>query len=340
MRWLACAPGPAFSVKDVHDGYVEALRAAGEQVVDYPLGDALTFYDSVLLQAGGHSFRKALSGQQAIDLAAGRLAGALYRVRPDVLLITSGFFVDTDLLALARRDGIRIVAILTEQPYEHTRELELARHCDLVLLTDPVNIADFQRVTRAVHAPHCYRPGVHTPGPADPALACDFAFVGTGYQSRIEFFERMNLGGLDVLLAGNWQQLADDSPLHRMVATGAADCLDNTAAVEVYRSAKVGINLYRREAEDGAVQGWAVGPREIEMAAIGAFFLRDSRPEGDELFPMLPVSHSPEQASDQLRWWLAHPGMRETAAIKAREAVADRTFDNAAARLLRLLDKE
>lgn len=338
MRWLACAPGPAFSVKDVHDGYVEALRGAGEQVVDYPLGDALTFYDSVLLQAGSHSFRKALSGHQATEMAAGRLAGALYRVRPDVLLVTSGFFVDTDLLALARRDGIRIVAILTEQPYEHTRELELARHCDLVLLTDPVNIADFQQVTRAVHAPHCYRPNVHTPGPADPALACDFAFVGTGYQSRIGFFERMDLSGLDVLLAGNWQQLRDDSPLHRMVATGPADCLDNTAAVEVYRSAKVGINLYRREAEDNAAPGWAVGPREIEQAAIGAFFLRDSRPEGDDLFPMLPRFHSPEQASDQLRWWLAHPDQRSASALKAREAIAGRTFDGAAARLLHLLD--
>lgn len=340
MRWLACAPGPAFSVKDVHDGYVEALRAAGEQVVDYPLGDALTFYDSVLLQAGSHSFRKALSGQQATELAAGRLAGALYRVRPDVLLITSGFFVDTDLLAFARRDGVRVVAILTEQPYEHTRELELARHCDLVLLTDPINIGDFQQATRAAHAPHCHRSGVHVPGPPDPALACDFAFVGTGYQSRIEFFERMDLAGLDVLLAGNWQQLGDDSPLHRMVATGPADCLDNAATAEIYRSAAVGINLYRREAEDGAVQGWAVGPREIEMAAIGAFFLRDPRPEGDELFPMLPTFTSPEQASDQLRWWLARPDLREAAVLKAREAVADRTFDNAAARLLRLLDKE
>jgi hypothetical protein len=325
-------------VKDVHDGYVEALRAAGQQVIDYPLGDALTFYDSVLLQAGSHTFRKALSGNQATELAAGRLAGALYRVRPDILLITSGFFVDTDLLDLARRDGVRVVAILTEQPYEHTRELDLARHCDLALLTDPINIADFQQVTRAAHAPHCRRPNVHTPGPADPALACDLAFVGTGYASRIAFFERMDLTGLDVLLAGNWQQLAADSPLNRFVAVGPEDCLDNTTTVEVYRSARAGINLYRREAEDNAAQGWAVGPREIEMAAIGCFFLRDRRPEGDELLPMLPTFTSPEQASDQLRWWLAHPGMRETAVLKAREAVADRTFDNAAARLLRLLE--
>lgn len=340
MRFLAAEPGPNFSVRDVHTGYVEALRAAGRTVVEYPLGSALTFYDSVLVQHGAHTFRKALSADQATHLAADRLAGALYKVRPDVLLITSGFFVDYDLLDVARRDGVKVVAILTEQPYEHTRELDLAQHCDLVLLTDPVNIADFREVTTAAHAPHCYRPSLHTPGPADLALACDFAFVGTGYGSRIAFFEAMDLDGLDVLLAGNWQQLAEDSPLRRHVSTGPDDCLDNQDAVDVYRSADVGINLYRREAEDGAAQGWAVGPREIEQAAIGAFFLRDPRPEGDELFPMLPRFSSPAEASEQLRWWLRHPGMRETAALKAREAVADRTFDHAAAALLRLLDKE
>jgi len=341
MRWLAAEPGPQFSVLDVHTGYVEALRAAGETVVTYPLGAALTFYDSVLLQSGSHTFHKALSGQQATELAADRLAGALYKVRPDVLLLTSGFFIDTDLLDVARRDGVRVVAILTEQPYEHARELDLARHCDLVLLTDPVNIGDFRGVTRAAHAPHCYRPDVHHPGPADPALACDLAFVGTGYASRIRFFEAMDLTGLDVLLAGNWQQLDEDSPLRRYVATGPDDCLDNTRAADVYRSCSVGINLYRREAESpDRMQGWAVGPREVEMAAIGCFYLRDPRPEGDQLLPMLPTFHSPEQAADQIRWWLHHPDQRAAAALKARDAVQDRTFDRAAERLLRLLDEE
>lgn len=341
MRWLACAPGPNFSVQDVHAGYVEALRAAGQHVVEYPLGSALTFYDSVLVQAGPHEFRKALSGEQATELAADRLAGALWKVRPDVLLVTSGFFLDTDLLDLARRDGVKVVAVLTEQPYELTRELDLARHCDVALLTDPINRDLFAEVTTARHAPHCYRPTVHTPGPASPELVCDLAFVGTGYESRIAWFEAMDVGDLDVLLAGNWQRLDAASPLRGFVANDPDDCLDNTDAVDIYRSARVGLNLYRREAESpDRVAGWAVGPREIELAAIGAFFLRDPRPEGDALFPMLPTFTSPAEAAEQLRWWLARPEQRETAAAKARETVADRTFDNNVAALLRLLDKE
>ena len=335
MRWLACAPGPNFSVHDVHVGWVEALRAVGETVVDFPLGSAMTFYDSVLIQTGPAEVRKALDGQRATELAADRLAGALWKVRPDVLLITSGFFVDPLFLDIARRDGVRVVYLATEQPYELTREVELARHCDITLVNDPTTLDHFDGVAR--YQPHSYRPAVHRPGQTRPELAADFAFVGTAYASRVAFFEALDLAGLDVLLAGNWQQLAEDSPLRPYVIGNPDDCLDNDRTADIYRSAKVGINLYRREGETAA--GWAVGPREVELAACGAFFLRDPRPEGDQLFPSLPTFLDVGEASDLIRWWLAHPSARQAAAAKAREAVADRTFDNAVAALLRLIEK-
>lgn len=338
MRWLVCEPGPAFSVADCHVGYVEALRAAGEHVVEFPLGSALSFYDNVLVPAGPGRFRKAVSGQTAAHMASDRLAGALYKVRPDVLLIISGFFVDGQLLERARRDGVKVVTLHTEEPYEHQRELALAEHADLALLTDPVNLADFRAVARAEFAPHAYRPTVHHPGAADPVLACDFAFVGTGYDSRIRFLESMDLDGLDVVLAGNWQQLTEGSPLRPHVATGVDDCLDNEDAAALYRSAKVGLNLYRREGESAA--GWSMGPREVEMAACGLFFLRDPRPETDTVLPMLPTFADAAEAGELLRWWLARPERRDRTAAKAFEAIHDRTFDNNVAALLRLLDKE
>lgn len=337
MRWLACAPGPQYSVQDVHVGWVEALRAAGEKVLDYPLGDWLTFFGEALLPRSSNEAFRAMTSEQAIDAAADRLAAALWKTRPDVLLLTSGFFLPEPLLDTARRDGVKIVLIATEQPYEQ-REIDMGNHCDIVLTTDPTTIDRF--TCTAVHQPHSYRASVHTPGPAVPELAADFAFVGTGYQSRIDFFEGMDLAGLDVLLAGNWQQLAEESPLRAFVPGGLEDCLPNDKTIDVYRSAKVGINFYRREADPGTPHGVAAGPREIEMAAIGAFFLRDPRPEGDALFPMLPTFAGPVEASEHLRWYLANPSAREKAATKAREAVQDRTFDNAAAALLRLMEGE
>jgi hypothetical protein len=229
----------------------------------------------------------------------------------------------------------------TESPYEDSRQLQVAEHADLNLINDPMNLEIFRSVAPTRYVPHSYRPHRHCPGPADPKLAADLAFVGTGYQSRIHFLERMDLTGLDVLLAGNWKQLTEDSPLRGFVSHDPEECLDNKQTVQVYRSAKVGLNLYRREAEAAhLVAGTAMGPREVELAACGLFFLRDPRPEGDEVLSMLPTFTDPGDASEKLRYWLARPEKRQELAVKARAAVAGRTFVDRAKEMLGFLDKE
>ena len=41
---------------------------------------------------------------------------------------------------------------------------------------------------------------------------------------------------------------------------------------------------------------------------------------------MLPIFDGPGDASEKMRWWLAHDREREESAVQAREAIADRTF--------------
>jgi len=338
MRWVVAQPGPAFSVQDVFAGWCEALRELGQHVVEYNLDSRLTFYSAALLPTDEDGkFRQALSPEAAKHLAVSGIFATLYQTRPDVLLVVSGFYLPTEVYRLARAYGTRVVLLHTESPYEDQRQAALAELADVNLLNDPTNIDSFPPNT--VYMPHAYRPSVHAPGRAVSELACDLAFVGTGYPSRVAFFEAMNLDGLDVLLAGPWLSTTETSPLRRFLGHDLDQCLDNADAVPIYRSAKAGINLYRREAERPELsEGWAMGPREVEMAASGLFFLRDPRGEGDEVLHMLPTFTSPEDATDQLRWWLDRPDERAVVARKAREAVADRTFHKHAAGLLRLLD--
>lgn len=332
MRWVVAQPGPSFSVQDVYAGWVEALRDLGQQVIEFNLDDRLTFYNSAAIGD------KKLDATAAQQMAINGLYATLYKTRPDVLMVVSGFFIPPQVYQMAREYGTRIVVVHTEAPYETDRELQVAEYADINLLNDPTHI---DRYPRAHYVPHAYRPSLHHPGPLVDDMVCDLGFVGTGYPSRVAFFEAMDLDGIDVLLAGNWLSLAEGSPLWAHLVTDVEECLDNAQTVDVYRSTRVGMNLYRREAQHAdLVQGWALGPREIEMAATGCFFLRDPRGEGDEVLPMLPSFASPTEASDQLRWWLAHPAEREKAAAQAREAVADRTFRNHAVQLLRLIDKE
>jgi len=338
MRWVVCHPGPHFSVHDVYVGWVGALRELGEQVSEFRFDDRLNAFAASLREVGeadgGKLFRRMYDEEQVKTLAVDGLCAQLFKTRPDVLLLISGFFIPPALLEHIQRSGIAVVIIHTESPYEDERQLELAPFAHLNLLNDPANIGAFTAVAPTLYLPHAYRPAVHHPGTTEPAY--DFSFVGTGFASRVEFFEQLDLDGLAVTLGGNWQDLPDTSPLRPHVGHQLDHCMDNAETAGLYRDTRVGINFYRREAQHpDLVSGVAIGPREVEMAACGLFFLRDPRPEGDEVFHMLPTFSDAAEASELLRWYLAHPGQRQEAAIKARSAIEGRTFESHARHLLR-----
>lgn len=345
MRILIVEPGPHFSVQDVFEGWREALTDLGQHVAAYNLGDRLTFYQSALFETGRLGpdgeveLRRALTTQQAIELASNNILAACYRFAPEVLLVVSCMFVDPALLDIVRSRGTRVVLLHTESPYQDDEQLQRAPHADLSILNDPTNLERFRALGPAEYLPHSYRPSVHHPGPPSRGMSSEFCFVGTGFPSRIEFLEAMDLDGLDVLLAGHWTQLEATSPLRKYLAHDIEECLDNDQAAQVYRSSSASLNLYRREANDPELSGgYAMSPRELEMAACGLWFARDGRPEGDELLPMLPTFTSPEEASMLVRWAIDHPAQRQRVADQAREAVADRTFEANAKRLFGLID--
>lgn len=325
MRVLVVHPGPHFSVADVHRGWVKGLRACGAEVIDFNFDHRLDFYAS-------HPGIE--TNQDAARLAAKGIESACYEFWPDVVVIISGFFIPPETFQILRSRGHKIILVHTESPYEDLNQVKKAPSADLNILNDPTNLDWFP--PGSLYLPHAYDPDIHHRTAATAAARSDFCFVGTGYPSRVKFFEQVDWSGIPTWLAGNWNHLTDSSPLLPFLAHGRDECCPNDQAAILYASTKASVNLYRKEAIESA-DGWAMGPREVELAACGTFFLREPRPEGDVLFSMLPTFTCPGDFEEQLRWWLAHDDERRTAALKAREAVADRTFPTNAARALSAL---
>ena len=320
---------PKFSVADVHRGWTSALSQAGAEVYDWPFDAALEWYERACKSFDG------MTTSDAVQLATRTVERMCYRFWPDVVLITSGFYLPLETLDIIRSRGHKIVMLHTESPYEDDRQVARAAHADLNILNDPTNIDRFP--TGTIYLPHCYDPARHHPGKS--TTPSDVAIVGTGYPSRIDFLEAVDWQDWDVLLAGNWQILEGrGSTLEPYVGHKLDECLPNDMAADLYRGTKASVNLYRREAEhDGLVEGWAMGPREVELAACGTFYLTEERGENREVLPMVPTFSSPADFGDKLAWWLAHPDERAEVARKARAAVAGRTFVDNARRLLQLI---
>lgn len=346
---------------DVLQGWHEAFRELGVDARIFNTNDRLLAHSSYLqldrepdgkVRRDEHGLpivKPVYDQEQASQLALQGLYGCLYAYAPDVVMFVSAFFTRDETFRLLRARRHKIVILHTESPYQDDEQLLRAQYADLNLVNDRVNLPLYEDLGMpAYYQHHCYRPSVHHPrtGPRDPGRASDFVFIGTGFDSRVRFFEAMNFDGIDAMIAGNfWGKLDPGSPLAKHVAIelgSEADCVANTETAGYYRHAKTSLNLYRKESEEAHAGdiAYAMGPREVEMPACGLFSLRDSRAEGDELFKgILPVFASPAEASEQLRWWLDRDGLREKRAAQAREAVADRTFVNSARRLLKRLEE-
>lgn len=339
MRILAVRPGPAFSVADVHDGWVAGLREAGAEVVDYNHDARLEFYCRIALEKEPGQFALALDPERSLIFALNDLHAVCYQYRPDVVFVTSGFYLRDTYLDVIRQHRTRVVLLHTESPYQDDEQIIRAAKVDLNLINDPTNVEQFREAGPTFYVPHAYNANRHYPRQGAAEQASDFCFVGTGYPSRVEFFEAVDFGGLDVALAGNWQWTGEDSPLRKWLAHDIEACCDNDQTALLYAATQMSANLYRREANRPELSaGWAMGPREVELAAMAVPFLRDPRGESDAVLPMLPTFDGPADFGERLRWWLAHDDTREQAGRKARGAVADRTFVNHARQLLRLLD--
>lgn len=334
MRILAVSPGPSFSVEDVHQGWLRAFERAGHQVYDLRMGERLEMWCLSHLEKNGE-WHRALDFENATRLANEGIEAVAYRWWPDVVMITSGFYVSPSVLEILTSRHLTVL-VCTESPYEDDEQVARAANVDVVTINDPTNLARFQAINpNTFYIPAAHDPELHCPGPSVPSLEADFGWVGTGYPSRTRFFESVDWADLTVKLGGNWQNLAKTSPLIPFLFDSQDDSTLNSATIDLYRSVKLSANTYRIEAERPEhIEGWACGPREIELAATGTFFLRQSRPESDELFPMLPTFESPEEFGDLARWWSSHDKEREHAADLAREAVKSRTFDSNVAWLM------
>lgn len=337
MRALVVHPGPAFSVADVARGWARGLHEIGVDTRTFELDKLLDYFSHAYTDAGGEIV-KAHEEEEAVQLAAGQIKAACYDWWPDLIVVISGFFMYPQLVEIMRARHRNVILVCTESPYEDTAQLQKAAWYDAVVVNDPTNLDAFAEMCDgpALYLPHCYDPQIHHPGPS--THKSDVAFIGTGYPSRQRFIERVDWTGVDLVLGGNWENAPDH--ITRYVGHPLTECVDNIETANVYRGTKTSFNLYRLETNGDLADrtdGYACGPREIELAACETFFARQPRPESDELFPMLPTFTSPEELGDVIRWALVNPDLRDAAAAEAKTAVTDRTFPNNARRLLESL---
>lgn len=350
MKILLVAPGADISVTDVWSGHRDALRELGHEVLDYHLDEAIMRSGAFLHFQYKDCTKRGLTLPEpatadVLFWAGSWLIQHALRVMPDWVLIISGMFLHPDIPTLLRRAGIRVAVLFTESPYDHPREMDYAARCDVAFTNERASVLGLKQVNPNVaYLPHAYDPKRHHPHPdgRDACTVCppleedvishDVCFIGTAFEERVELLEAIDWSGIDLGLYGQWDNLREDSPLQGFVCGGI---VDNAMTAELYRRAKIGLNLYRQ------LEGWggdgsrriggaqSLNPRAYELAACGTFQISDYRLEVRDLFHAgVPMFETAAELEQRIRMWLEpdRQGIRGMMVEEQRGYVQGHTF--------------
>jgi len=365
MKILLVGGGAGISIKDVENGYYEALVRAGADVklhlLDYRIDNSYkylvyaweNFYQGKKTGYPGPTWNDAiyLASQSALEMA--------LKFDVDWVIIVSAMYFHPDMIILMHRAGLHMAVLLTESPY---MDLEQGRVVGLDIdgawTTELASVPVLKKSNSNVqYIRHAYDSTKHFPvlhegngeGDAGPDWlnntipSHDVVFVGTAFEERIETLEAVDWTGIDLGLYGNWELLDDESPLHDFVR---GEYVSNTDVAKLYSKAKVGLNLYRDSELFGLgtthiKRGAALSmnPRAYELAACKVPTISDWRLEQEEtLGDSVMTFKEPVQLEYNIREMLKDKELRLDMAERAFCRIQGHTFDERVKQIFRTLE--
>jgi spore maturation protein CgeB len=334
--------GAPWATHDVYAGLLGGLRAGGHLVQEFVLGARLPASRVTLEYLWRKQVREggelAAVRPNAADLqyhaGVGLLERAL-RFEPDWVVVVCAAYLHPDVLVLCRRVGFRLAAVFTESPYDDFEQVKAAPLYDVCFTNERTSVGLLRLVNPNSHyLPAAYDPEAHGVGLNGSAPRHDVVFVGTGllergFEDRLPLLMAVDWTGIDLGLYGQWPALEEGHPLRPFVRHGV---VDNARAGQLYRNARIALNLYRGTAGAPAE---SLNPRAYELAADGCFTLTQPRAEVAERFgPGVAVFRGPEQLEDFVRGSLANAPARRLGAAGLPACVAQDTYRHRAAQLV------
>lgn len=344
LRVLLVHPGASWSTHDVFEGLYYGLQQHGVDVVPYRLDTRIDLTNKIL-----HAFwrRKAKTdptipkpnnADVQYHAGADALTMAL-RAQVDVVLVVSAMYLHPDVIVLMKRAGLRVTVLFTESPYDHDKELRVASLVDGVWTHERASVEDLRRVNARVgYLPHAWHPLTHAvvaPEAIDPAVpAHDVVFVGSGFPERVALLNAIDWTGINLGLYGIWKRRDLAAPVRAALHN---EITGNARTADLYRRARIGLNLYRTLPPGRRAD--SLSPRAYELAACGVFHLSEARAEIGEVFgDLVPTFTTAAEASPLIRTWLAADDDRTRIARALPACVAEASWVTRAATVLRDLE--
>lgn len=332
-------PGASYSTHDVHVGYRDALRVAGVTVHEYLLDARIEAWGQFLKYHHRKHRLGKVDDTEVMTRAGASILEQAVAHGVDWVLVVSGMYLREQVLWLLRRAGFRVAILFTESPYDDAAQAQYARYAQVCFTNERASVPFLRQFCAATgYLPHAYDPARHSValGPPEGVRRHDVVFVGTGFPERRALLAGVDWGGIDLGLYGEWSR---PGRLKRFVAGGITE---NADAANLYRAARIGLNLYRSTSGhaggEAARHAESLNPRAVELAACGAFTLSEYRAEVPDVFGgAVPTFRTSAELGALVRRYLADGTARGALAAELPGKVAHLTFREGARRVVSTL---
>lgn len=321
MKIMVVSSPHAYTTRDVWKRVMVGLRANGVDVVPFDLMPRYSIFEWMTGQAQKRHFD--LPPAWSINnMACEAVFGAAHYHGVDAVMIVSPQYFPMATVEMLR-EHFTTIAYFTECPYEDTLVAPIqSMYFDHVFVNDRYSVDLFRTFCPSTHyLGHSFDPELHYPATGDRE---GVLFVGTGYESRRQFFSSVDWEGIDFSLYGLWA-FRGRSRLKKYVK---GEVLENETAADLYRQTAVGLSIHRelRYVNAGLAidegEAYSVGPRTYEAAACGMFQVSDHRQELIDIFgDSVPIYESPREMERIVRKALRDPAWRKDMAERQTAAV-------------------
>ena|GEM_PF-3433965 len=316
----------------------DAFEKEGHEVRRAEISELLGLWQAAAgaVAAGG------VMDEESLERALGWLYEEVREFRPHLFLAMYGSNVPRSLVAAAKKAGAVCALWATDDPYAVDLSLEYAcRGYDLVFTVERAAVPEYERVGVPAHyLPLACCPEFHRRVEVPRRYRSEVLFVGTGFPSRVDLFERLAEAlpqrKLKVLGTG-WRALSLPNVDVEERLVGPAE------GVRWVCGAGVVLNPHRGKDElaGGNARGVPAespNPRLFEIAACGAYQICDARPGVIELG--VPVYRSAEELAELVERALSCPEDAAREAERLRQlAVGGHTYRHRVREIARLVGK-
>ncbi|MEH7456467.1 glycosyltransferase [Bacillus sp. JJ1127] len=275
------------------------------------------------------------------------------KVKPDLVLVFSGFKLPYYQVEMLKRNGIKTAVWMTDDPYVIDQSKKIAPFYEFVFTQEKNCVSFYKSIgcQNVYHLPLAADPNVFYPREVDEKYKTDILFIGVAFSNRVRFFDEIAnyLVNKNILISGvGWKNMQNYHLLQQRI--NANHWLSPEETASYYNGAKIVLNLHRSHDDptinknSEKIEALSLNPRTFEISACGAFQLTDIRPDLGEFYKPgydIETYRTPQDLIEKIEYYLNNEEERKTIASRAIKRVQnEHTFSHRIIELLGIVFPE